>query len=164
MKTDERLHDRSKRLNDKMARVEPLENRTPKWTGLELTGPIKNLSPELWKFDHLTILLIKNNNLQRIPPDISYLCSLTILDLSGNKLRSLPVELGDMVHLRELYLDNNAIRILPCELGRLFLLQQLGISGNPLSHDILSMAAEPHGTAKLLTFLLDNLAGLPYIF
>ena len=159
MKTDEKAHNRSRRQNAQMARNEILENRLPKWNGLELTGPIKNLSPELWKFDHLTVLLIKNNNLQRIPPDISRLCNLLHLDLSGNKLRSLPVELGDMIHLRELYLDNNAIRILPCELGRLFLLQQLGISGNPLSHDILSMAAEPHGTAKLLTFLLDNLAG-----
>lgn len=158
MKTDDRVHDRPRRVNAKMAKNEPLENRS-KWTGLELTGPIKNLSPELWKFDHLTVLLIKNNNLQRIPSDISRLCSLLHLDLSGNKLRSLPVELGDMIHLRELYLDNNAIRILPCELGRLFLLQQLGISGNPLSHDILSMSIEPHGTSKLLTFLLDNLAG-----
>lgn len=129
------------------------------WTGLELRGPIKNLSPVLWTFTHLTTLYLNDNNLQRIPSDIVQLKNLSLLDLSGNKLRSLPAELGDMVQLRELHLNNNSLRILPCELGRLFLLQVLGIAGNPLSHDILTMAAEPQGTSKLLSFLLENLTG-----
>ena len=129
------------------------------WTGLELRGPIKNISPTLWTFTFLKCLYLNDNNLQRIPPDISELKNLAHLDLSGNKLRSLPVELGDMISLRELLLNNNGLRILPCELGRLYLLQSLGVSGNPLSHDILAMAAELNGTSKLLTFLLDNLTG-----
>ena len=129
------------------------------WTGLELRGPIKNLSPVLWSFTHLTSLYLNDNNLQRLPPDIVNLSNLSTLDLSGNKLRSLPSELGDMIQLRELLLNNNSLRILPCELGRLFLLQVLGVTGNPLSADILNMATEPQGTAKLLTFLLENLTG-----
>jgi CCR4-NOT transcription complex subunit 6 len=132
-------------------------NKKNVWTGLELRGPIKNLSPVLWTFTHLTTLYLNDNNLQRIPPDIVNLCNLSHLDLSGNKLRSLPVELGDMTHLRELLLNNNSLRILPCELGRLFLLQTLGITGNPLSPDVLVMANEPQGTSKLLAFLLENL-------
>ena len=96
---------------------------------------------------------------QRIPPDIARLINLSHLDLSGNKLRSLPAELGDMTHLRELLLNNNALRVLPYELGKLFLLQTLGLSGNPLQPDILSMVNEVNGTAKLLSFLLDNLTG-----
>lgn len=137
------------------------DNRHKKcvWTGLEVRGPIKNLSPVLWTFTHLTTLYLNDNNLQRIPPDIVQLTNLIHLDLSGNKLRSLPAELGDMLQLRELLLNNNSLRILPCELGRLFLLQMLGISGNPLSPDILNMAAEPQGTSKLLTYLLENLTG-----
>ena len=141
-----------------MSTVEEPEKK-PHWNGLELRGPIKNISSTLWTFTFLKSLYLSDNNLQRIPPDISELKYLVHLDLSGNKLRSLPVELGDMIHLRELLLNNNALRILPCELGRLFLLQSLGVSGNPLSHDILAMAAEPNGTSKLLTFLLDNLTG-----
>ena len=133
--------------------------KKPQWTGLELRGPIKNISSTLWTFTYLKSLYLNDNNLQRITSDIAELKNLVHLDLSGNKLRSLPVELGDMICLRELLLNNNALRILPCELGRLFLLQSLGVSGNPLSHDILAMAAEPNGTAKLLTFLLDNLTG-----
>ena len=50
-------------------------------------------------------------------------------------------------------------RVLPYELGRLFLLQTLGLTGNPLQPDILSMVNEVNGTAKLLSFLLDNLTG-----
>ncbi len=65
-----------------------------------------------------------------------------------------------MTHLRELLLDNNALRVLPYELGKLFLLQILGLSGNPLQPDILSMVNEVNGTAKLLSYLLDNLTGV----
>lgn len=34
------------------------------WTELEIRGPIKNLSPELWTFTHLTALFLNDNNLQ----------------------------------------------------------------------------------------------------
>ncbi len=142
-----------------MSGPDETEKKIP-WNGLELRGPIKNISSTLWTFTFLKSLYLNDNNLHRIPADIAELKHLVFLDLSGNKLRSLPVELGDMLTLRELSLNNNALRILPCELGRLFLLQSLGVSGNPLSHDILAMAAEPNGTTKLLTFLLDNLTGI----
>jgi len=51
------------------------------------------------------------------------------------------------------------LRVLPYELGKLFLLQNLGLAGNPLQPEILAMVNEPNGTAKLLSFLLDNLSG-----
>lgn len=35
----------------------------------------------------------------------------------------------------------------------------LGLIGNPLSKDIMNIYAEPNGTQKLLTFMLDNLQG-----
>ncbi len=34
------------------------------WSELEIRGPIKNLSPELWTFTHLTALFLNDNNLQ----------------------------------------------------------------------------------------------------
>ncbi len=34
------------------------------WSELEIRGPIKNLSPELWTFTHLTSLFLNDNNLQ----------------------------------------------------------------------------------------------------
>lgn len=127
------------------------------WYELEITGTIKNLSPQLWELQHLTSLYLNDNNLHRIPGDIAKLQNLMYLDLSSNKLRSLPVELGDMVHLRELLLNNNYLRNLPYELGRLFQLQILGLHGNPLSPEIISIYKEANGTSKLLTYMLDNL-------
>lgn len=128
------------------------------WPELEITGTICNLSPQLWRLSHLTSLYLNDNNLTRIPADISRLTSLLLLDLSANKLRSLPSELGDLVMLRELLLNNNYLRVLPFELGKLFQLQNLGLKGNPLSGDIFSIHSEPNGTHKLLSYMLDNLA------
>uniref|UniRef100_A0A4W3HDU6 poly(A)-specific ribonuclease n=1 Tax=Callorhinchus milii TaxID=7868 RepID=A0A4W3HDU6_CALMI len=130
------------------------------WVGLEISGKVRSLSTSLWELTHLTALHLNDNNLTRIPADISKLHNLVYLDLSSNKLRSLPAELGNMVSLRELLLNNNLLRVLPYELGRLFQLQTLGLKGNPLSQDILNLYQEPDGTRKLLNYMLDNLAGI----
>ncbi|XP_035668865.1 CCR4-NOT transcription complex subunit 6-like isoform X1 [Branchiostoma floridae] len=129
------------------------------WPELEITGTIRNLSPQLWRMNHLTSLYLNDNHLTRLPPDVAKLTMLRCLDLSCNKLRSLPAELGDLINLRELLLNNNMLRVLPYELGRLFQLQIMGLNGNPLSHEILSIYGEQNGTAKLLAYMLDNLAG-----
>ena len=42
----------------------PEEEKRNQWTELEIRGPIKNLSPELWKLTHLTALFLNDNNLQ----------------------------------------------------------------------------------------------------
>lgn len=70
------------------------------WTELEITGTIRNLSPNLFQLQNLTALYLKNNHLQRLSSDICQLVHLRMLDLSHNKLRSLPAELGDLIYLR----------------------------------------------------------------
>ena len=70
------------------------------WTELEITGTIRNLSPNLIHLHTLTALYLKNNHLQRLPVTISQLTNLRTLDASNNKLRSLPAEIGDLIHLR----------------------------------------------------------------
>jgi len=127
------------------------------WLELEITGTIRNLSPQLWKLQHLTSLYLNDNNLVRIPSEISKLTCLVQLDLSCNKLRNLPPEIGELTTLRELLLHNNFIRALPYEMGKLFKLQILGLKGNPLSSDILTLFSEVNGTEKILSLLLDNL-------
>ncbi|XP_055679826.1 CCR4-NOT transcription complex subunit 6-like isoform X4 [Lutzomyia longipalpis] len=131
--------------------------RKTNWQAVEITGNVRNLSPSLWQFEHLTALYLNDNNLLRLPPDIGLLVNLKTLDLSSNKLRSLPAELGDLIQLRELLLNHNFLRVLPYEIGKLFHLHVLGLHGNPLGKDILSIYNEPNGTQKLLTFMLDNL-------
>ena len=124
---------------------------------LSLSGTIRNLSPTLWQFQHLTSLYLNDNNLVRLPPEIGRLTGLIQLDVSCNKLRNLPAEIGELVNLREMLLHNNFIRALPCEVGKLFQLQILGLKGNPLSSDILALYSEVNGTDKILSYLLDNL-------
>uniref|UniRef100_A0A182TJJ1 Disease resistance R13L4/SHOC-2-like LRR domain-containing protein n=1 Tax=Anopheles melas TaxID=34690 RepID=A0A182TJJ1_9DIPT len=128
------------------------------WHGIEITGSVRNLSPTLWKFEHLTALFLNDNCLTRLPHQIGQLANLRTLDLSANKLRSLPAELGELIQLRELLLNNNYLRVLPYELGKLFNLHVLGLHGNPLGKDVLSIYNEPNGTSKLLTYMLDNLS------
>lgn len=144
-----------------MSAEEVADGKKSHWAELEISGRVRSLSTSLWTLTHLTALHLSDNNLSRIPPDISKLQNLVYLDLSSNKLRSLPAELGNMVSLRELLLNNNLLRVLPYELGRLFQLQTLGLKGNPLSQDILGLYQEPDGTRKLLNHMLDNLAVHP---
>ncbi|XP_063974201.1 CCR4-NOT transcription complex subunit 6-like isoform X1 [Diachasmimorpha longicaudata] len=127
------------------------------WPELEITGSIRNLSPNIWQLTHLTALYLNDNSLQRIPPEIGRLAQLRVLDLSSNKLRSLPAELGDLIYLKELLLNQNFLRVLPYELGKLFQLQVLGLHGNPLSKEMMAVYGEPSGTHKLLSYMLDNL-------
>ncbi|KAF6213847.1 hypothetical protein GE061_011571 [Apolygus lucorum] len=130
------------------------------WSEMEITGTIRNLSPQIWEWTHLTALYLNDNCLTRLPPDIGRLVSLRVLDLSCNKLRSLPAELGELIYLREVLLNQNHLRVLPYELGKLFQLQVLGLAGNPLSKEVLKLYHEPNGTQKLITYLLDSLQGI----
>ena len=110
-----------------LSQEEVNSGKTTSWPELEITGTIKNLSPQLWKLQHLTALYLNDNSLFRIPSSISLLNNLKRLDISNNKLRSLPAEIGDLYNLRELMLNNNYLRALPYELGKLFQLSQLGL-------------------------------------
>ena len=142
-----------------MSQEDAAAGKKSTWTELEIRATIRNLSPKLWELSFLTSLFLNDNNLTKLPAEIASLCNLKHLDLSSNKLRSLPAELGDVVSLRELLLCNNSLRVLPNELGKLFQLQTLGLQGNPLPQELLSMTVDHSGTTKLLTLMLDNLAG-----
>ncbi|CAK1579597.1 unnamed protein product [Parnassius mnemosyne] len=148
-----------------MSDAERASGRRGGWATLEVTGGVRALAPQLFQLAHLTELYLNDNSLQRIPPDINQLSNLHTLDVSNNKLRSLPAEMGDLIQLRELHLNNNYLRVLPYELGKLFHLQLLGLQGNPLSKEMLSIYNDSNGTAKLLTYMLDNLQGQckPYL-
>lgn len=89
-----------RRTHTYMSAEEQASGKKSSWTELEITGTIRNLSPNLFQMTSLTALYIKNNCLHRLPPDICQLVNLRNLDLSYNKLRSLPAELGELIHLR----------------------------------------------------------------
>lgn len=65
---------------------------------------VRNVSPTLYQFDHMTALYLNDNNLTRLSSDIGLLVNLRTLDISSNKLRSLPAELGELIHLRYVFI------------------------------------------------------------
>ncbi|KAA3670794.1 CCR4-NOT transcription complex subunit 6 [Paragonimus westermani] len=98
------------------------ENRVGKkseWFRVNLTGPVKNFSRTLCQLTYITTLVIKNNNLERLPAELGNLTNLVNLDASCNKLQSLPPTIGDLTELRALILNDNKIVDLPLEIGRL---------------------------------------------
>ncbi|XP_055379859.1 CCR4-NOT transcription complex subunit 6-like isoform X2 [Condylostylus longicornis] len=156
----EKYENNNRRQQTFMSAEDVAAGKKSVWNGVEITGYVRNISPALWQFSHLTALYLNENNLLRLPPDIGLLVNLRVLDVSSNKLRSLPAELGELIQLRELLLNNNFLRVLPYEIGKLFHLLVLGLHGNPLGKEFLSIYNEPNGTAKLLTYMLDNLTGM----
>lgn len=126
------------------------------WTTIDMGGlSLRNLAPELYRYDFLTSLFINHNNLTTLSPDIAHLKKLTILDASGNNLVSLPSEMGMLTGLKELYLFDNQLTMLPPELGMLFNLDMLGIEGNPMADNIRSLA-QREGTQAVIAFLRDS--------
>ncbi|KAF8561926.1 hypothetical protein P879_03373 [Paragonimus westermani] len=115
------------------------ENRVGKkseWFRVNLTGPVKNFSRTLCQLTYITTLVIKNNNLERLPAELGNLTNLVNLDASCNKLQSLPPTIGDLTELRALILNDNKIVDLPLEIGRLLNLRHFNMNDNPLSAEV----------------------------
>jgi CCR4-NOT transcription complex subunit 6 len=126
------------------------------WSGLDLGGiRIKNLSPAMFSFSHITSLYINHNVLTSLPAAISNLRQLTVLDATANELTSVPPELGMLSRLKELFLFDNHLTTLPAELGTLYKLEMLGVEGNPLEDRFRKILAE-EGTTALIHHLRDN--------
>uniref|UniRef100_A0A286XEF7 Leucine-rich repeat and calponin homology domain-containing protein 4 n=1 Tax=Cavia porcellus TaxID=10141 RepID=A0A286XEF7_CAVPO len=99
----------------------------------------------------LRVLIVSNNKLGALPPDISSLGSLRQLDVSSNELQSLPMELCSLRSLRDLNVRRNQLSTLPDELGDLPLVR-LDFSCNRVSRIPVSFCRLRH----LQVILLDS--------
>ncbi|XP_004630560.1 leucine-rich repeat and calponin homology domain-containing protein 4 isoform X3 [Octodon degus] len=99
----------------------------------------------------LRVLIVSNNKLGALPPDISTLGSLRQLDVSSNELQSLPMELCGLRSLRDLNVRRNQLSTLPDELGDLPLVR-LDFSCNRVSRIPVSFCRLRH----LQVILLDS--------
>uniref|UniRef100_A0A8C3WKZ2 Leucine-rich repeat and calponin homology domain-containing protein 4 n=1 Tax=Catagonus wagneri TaxID=51154 RepID=A0A8C3WKZ2_9CETA len=99
----------------------------------------------------LRVLIVSNNKLGALPPDISALGSLRQLDVSSNELQSLPTELCSLASLRDLNVRRNQLSTLPDELGDLPLVR-LDFSCNRVSRIPVSFCRLRH----LQVILLDS--------
>ncbi|XP_045397402.1 leucine-rich repeat and calponin homology domain-containing protein 4 isoform X2 [Lemur catta] len=99
----------------------------------------------------LRVLIVSNNKLGALPPDIGALGSLRQLDVSSNELQSLPAELCSLSSLRDLNVRRNQLSTLPDELGDLPLIR-LDFSCNRVSRIPVSFCRLRH----LQVILLDS--------
>ncbi|XP_012724104.2 leucine-rich repeat-containing protein 69 isoform X1 [Fundulus heteroclitus] len=128
-----------------------------KRTSLNLNSRKLSRVPEfVTRFSNLSVLLLCNNSITVLPPQLQSLKHLTELNLGNNALKEVPVVLSGLESLRKLYLysnnidavppdvigrlgnlvvlnlNHNNIRRLPPEIGSLMKLQRLGLLDNKL--------------------------------
>lgn len=75
----------------------------------ELKMSVGNVSP----FDNLVILILQNNNLQNLPPEIKQLKHLTHLDIAYNRLSELPAEISHLTKLVTFNANCNQLTEIP---------------------------------------------------
>lgn len=132
------------------------EVRRQDWHNMDMSGQgLRNLAPELFRYQFLSELYIASNKLNRLPKEIGELRQLRLLDASYNQISELPLELGMCTYLKQLLLFNNNISELPFELGSLHLLEILGIEGNPLEPS-LKQEMMDKGTKSLVNALREG--------
>ncbi|RDA82449.1 hypothetical protein CP532_3573 [Ophiocordyceps camponoti-leonardi (nom. inval.)] len=132
------------------------EARRQDWHNMDMSGQgLRNLAPELFRYQFLNELYIASNKISRLPKEIGELRQLRHLDASYNQISELPPELGMCTYLKQLLLFNNNITGLPFELGSLHLLDMLGIEGNPLEANLKQEIVEK-GTKSLINALREG--------
>lgn len=126
------------------------------WHNMDMSGQgLRNLAPELFRYQFLNELYIASNKLTRLPKEVGELRQLRHLDASFNQITELPPELGMCTYLKQLLLFNNNIQEIPFELGSLHLLETLGIEGNPLEPSLKQEIMEK-GTKSLINALMEG--------
>ena len=77
-------------------------------------------------------LVLSNNKISDICPDIQCLTNIVFLDLSYNQITVLPDAFGTLTSLETLYLNNNLLTTGGCKFGELYSLRMIDLSGNKL--------------------------------
>lgn len=102
---------------------------------------LDSLPPELWRLSYLVTLDLSNNHLGHLDSKISGLKNLLFLSVRGNGLTSLPLSLFDLQQLENLLLSKNLLDTLPEEVSNLLFLKYLNVSENQLRTIPLNVAA-----------------------
>ncbi|MGI0106164.1 AAA family ATPase [Salinimicrobium sp. WS361] len=113
---------------------------------------ITKISPELAKLAHFEDLRIPQNKLKKVPRTIFHLERLKILILNHNELTSLPSEVENLKNINQLHLQQNQIEKLPPEIGKLSELTHLYLNNNPISY-------LPHSLKNLRKLQLLDIRG-----
>jgi len=98
----------------------------------EMLSSILSYINRLWKSNKVKSLLLSNNKLNSLPPEITKLVNLTDLNLWGNQLKEIPPEIWDLANLTNLGLSSNQLEEIPPEIWDLANLTKLSLSSNQL--------------------------------
>ena len=90
----------------------------------------RNLDKASANPEDVTVLKIKNKNIQKLSPEISKLKNLKTLYLFRDKLTSIPKEIGKLENLETLILSSNKLESLPKEIGNLKKLKKISLKHN----------------------------------
>lgn len=93
---------------------------------------LDRVPPEIGTLSNLKSLYLNDNKLTSLPPEIGQLRELTYLRLDDNELTSLPPELGQLTNLTKIVASGNRLETLPPELGELPALAELFLEDNRL--------------------------------
>lgn len=110
---------------------------------LEISGtPLTSFPDRVANLDNLTNLVLRNNKLTSLPPDIGRLSKLKFIDVSNNCLEQIPDEVGSLTELQSLVANVNKLTDLPLTLKNLSNLTVVKIEYNKLEHFPTSLCDE----------------------
>lgn len=116
------------------AQVDEAEDAGASGTELDLSDlNVWKLSSRIWNLQHLVKLVLRKNQLARIPSGIQDLVHLTDLDVSYNQLTRLPSCLQTTTTLTALNASHNRITAFSPKLWKLRALRRLDLSHNALA-------------------------------
>ncbi|MBT4594924.1 leucine-rich repeat domain-containing protein, partial [bacterium] len=93
---------------------------------------LRDIPSEFFHLSGLEELILNNNNLCYVTPNIAKFKSLKILDLSNNRIKELPETIGEMRSLIDINLSNNFLEKLPNKIANLRQLERLTVRHNTL--------------------------------
>jgi CarboxypepD_reg-like domain/Leucine rich repeat/Gram-negative bacterial TonB protein C-terminal len=123
---------------------------------------LKSLSPDVGRLKNLVYINLASNKLQSLPNEIGYLYYLKELYAPQNNLSTLPKTLGNLKYLRVVALGDNNFTDFPSVLLSLKRMQALDLSNNKIA----SLPTEIGGLKKLRILIMHNnqLESLPESF
>lgn len=127
---------------------------------------IASIPPEIKNYQSLHFLQLDHNRIEKLPKEISKLSRLTRLSLVANKLNDLPSSIGGLSKMSLFHLDTNKLKEIPASIGQLSQLTHLYLGNNQLKKlppeiGDLKKLTHLYLTNNLLTRLPDEICELP---
>ncbi|KAK7075658.1 Leucine-rich repeat-containing protein 40 [Halocaridina rubra] len=137
-------------LPDSLGNLRKLEQLYVRHNAIQILPPLQNCVA-------LKELHLGNNFIKEIDPEqLQNMTSISVLDLRDNQLDDLPDQITLLQGLERLDITNNNLSTLPCHLGLLPHLKSLPLEGNPMRlirRDIIQ-----RGTVQLLKYLRSRVS------